>query len=212
MTVLVVFAVRFVVLLVVGNQVAQREPVMGRDEIDAGMRPATAPVEQVARPGDAGGEIAELALIPPPVSAHRIAESIVPLRPAGREAADLVSAGSQVPRLCDQLDAGQDRILATAVEKAAALVEAVRPAAEYRRQVEAESIDPHLGCPVSQAVHYHLQDARIAEVQRIARAGIVDVVARVLGLEAIVARVVDSLEGERRPELVALGGMVVDDV
>ena len=36
--------------------------------------------------------------------------------------------------------------------------------------------------------------------------------ARIVGVELVVARIVDAAEGERRPERVALGGVVVDDV
>ncbi len=49
-------------------------------------------------------------------------------------------------------------------------------------------------------------------VEAVARAGEVDVVAAVLGREPVVGRVVDTLEGEHRPEVVPLGRVVVDDV
>ena len=49
-------------------------------------------------------------------------------------------------------------------------------------------------------------------VERVAGARVVHVVARVAGDGAVVGEVVDALEGEHRPEVVALGGVVVDDV
>ena len=49
-------------------------------------------------------------------------------------------------------------------------------------------------------------------VERVARPREVHVEARVVGHEPVVARVVDALEGEHRPEVVALGRVVVDDV
>jgi hypothetical protein len=90
-------------------------------------------------------------------------------------------------------------------------VEAAGLAREDGPQVEAKAVDVHLLDPVAQAVGDHLDDARVRQVQRVARAGVVDVVAA-LGQQAIVGGVVHALEGERRPELVALGGVVVDHV
>ena len=50
------------------------------------------------------------------------------------------------------------------------------------------------------------------QVDRVAGAGVVDVVALLVRQQPVVAGVVDALERQRRPELVALGGVVVDDV
>ncbi len=50
----------------------------------------------------------------------------------------------------------------------------------------------------------------VARVERVAAPGVVDVRARVR--DPVVVRVVDAAEGQRRPALVALGGVVVDDV
>ena len=69
----------------------------------------------------------------------------------------------------------------------------------------------HLVGPVAQPVHHHLEHAGVAQVHGVAGAGVVDVVARV-GRKPVVGGVVDALEGQRRPELVALGGVVVDHV
>ena len=44
----VVFAVGFVVLVVVADEIVQREAVVAGDEVDAGVRPAAAPLVQVA--------------------------------------------------------------------------------------------------------------------------------------------------------------------
>ena len=78
-------------------------------------------------------------------------------------------------------------------------------------EVEAEAVDTHVAGPVAQAVHHHLQNARVGEVQRVAGAGVVDVVPR-LGRQPVVGGIVDALEAERRSELVALGGVIVDHV
>ena len=51
-----------------------------------------------------------------------------------------------------------------------------------------------------------------AHVERVAAAGEVHVVARVVRQQPVVGRVVDAAQRQRRAELVALGGVVVDDV
>ena len=66
--------------------------------------------------------------------------------------------------------------------------------------------------PVAQAVGDHLDHPRMSEVEGISGAGIVDVIARLVRQEPVVRNVVDAFEGKRRTALVALGGVVVDDV
>ena len=70
----------------------------------------------------------------------------------------------------------------------------------------------HLGDPVAQRVHDQLDRVRVPHVEGVAGAGVVHVVALVVLDEAVVGRVVDALEAQRRTEVVALGGVVVDDV
>ena len=70
----------------------------------------------------------------------------------------------------------------------------------------------HLGHPVAQRVHDQLQRVGVADVEGVPGAGVVGVVAAVVLLEPVVRRVVDALEAQRRPEVVALGGVVVDHV
>ena len=131
-------------------------------------------------------------------------------QPGGKRP-DLVAARAQVPGLGDQLHLVEHRILPAGVEEAAALVEAVGLAAQDGGEVEAEAVDVHLGDPVAQAVGHHLQHARMAQVHGVAGAGVVDVAAR-LRQQAVVRGVVDALERQRRPALVALRGVVVDHV
>ena len=100
---LLLLAVRLVVLVVVRDEVAQREPVVRGDEVDRRERPAAV----VARRGRSSpvnreANSAASACAAPEV-AHRVAVHAVPLGPEHREVADLVAAGPDVPRLGDQL-------------------------------------------------------------------------------------------------------------
>ena len=98
------------------------------------------------------------------------------------------------------------------VEERPQLVDLEQLAGQRAGQVEAEAVDVHLGDPVAQAVHDELQDARVLHVERVAAAGEVHVVARVLRRQPVVGGVVDAAHRQRRPQLVALGGVVVDHV
>ena len=82
-----------------------------------------------------------------------------------------------------------------------------RVAGQDRRQVEAEAVDVHLLDPVAQAVHDQPPDDRVVGVERVAAAGVVGV-PRAAVFEDVVGRVVDAAEAERRPVLIALGGVV----
>src|SRR5688500_2004755 len=158
--ILVVLAVRLVVLVVVGDEVVQREAVVGGDEIDAGPRLSAAAVEDVGRAAQPRRQ-GRRRRFGTPVVAHRVAVLVVPLRPARRKAADLVAARAAVPRLGDQLHLGEPRILHHRLHEAVVRVEAAGLAREDGAQVEAEAVDVHLLGPVAQAVAHHLDHQRI---------------------------------------------------
>ena len=99
--VLVIFAVRLVVFLVVGDEVFEGEAVMGGDEIYAGpgRRPCLlkkSPEPHKPRRESGGGGVAF------PVIADRVAEFVVPLGPAGGKFANLIAARAAVPWFGDQ--------------------------------------------------------------------------------------------------------------
>ena len=145
-------------------------------------------------------------------SRTRVAVLAVPLRPQGGEVADLVAALADVPRLGDELHLADDRVLLDQVEERGEPVDLVELPGQGGGQVEAEPVDVHLGHPVAQRVHDQLQAVRVADVEAVPGAGGVVVEARVVGHEAVVGGVVDALERQHRAQVVALGGVVVDDV
>src|SRR5690606_22389259 len=87
-----------------------------------------------------------------PEAARIVAETAVPFGEAGRMVADLVAAGTDVPRFRDQLDLRQHRVLAQRVEEAAARIEAAGFAAERDAEVEAEAVDVEFLHPVAQRI------------------------------------------------------------
>ena len=207
----VVLLVRLVVLLVVGDEVGEREAVVGGDEVDRRERVAPVGLVQVAGAGKARREVADAGL-PAPEVAHDVAVDAVPLRPLHGEVADLVAAGPDVPGLGDELDLREDGVLVDRVEERRQAVDVVELARQGAGQVEAEPVDVALDDPVAQRVHDQPQRARVDDVERVAGAREVHVEALVVGDEAVVGLVVDALEAEHRAQVVALGGVVVDHV
>src|SRR5690606_30777548 len=100
----IAFAVRLVVLFVVADEILKREPVMRRDEIDAGPGPPSAAVEQIGRAGDTLCDLADQPAVTAPEAPDRVAVLVVPFRPAGREVAELIAAEPHVPGFRNQLD------------------------------------------------------------------------------------------------------------
>ena len=179
--------------------------------IDAtGRRPGG--LVQVRRSGEPGGELAQGGRLAAPEVADGVPVLAVPFRPLRREVADLVAAGADVPRLGDQLDLGDDRVLLDEFEEGGQPVDVVELAGQGGRQVETEAVDVHLGHPVAQRVHQQLQRVRVPDVQRVPGAGVVHVVPLVVLDQPVVGAVVDAPEGQRRAQVVALGGVVVDHV
>ena len=79
------------------------------------------------------------------------------------------------------------------------------------REVEAESVDVHVGGPVAQGVEDELQDVGVGGVQGVSASGVVDVSLPVLG-EVVVRVVPDAAERQGGAVGAALGGVVVDHV
>ena len=211
MAVVIVLAVLLVVLLVVGDQIVQRKAVMRGDKVNARPRTAPALIVKVAGTKQACGKVGGN-VVAFPVFAHRIAVFIVPLRPARREAADLITAGADIPWFADQLHFRKHRVLRYRVEEAAALVEAFRLAAKNGAEIETETVDMHRLRPVAQRIHYHLQYTRMRGIHSVAGAGIVDVITMLVRQSAVIGEVIDALERQRRAEFIAFRRMVIDHV
>ena len=74
-------AVGLVVLVVVGNEVIEREAVVRGDEIDARVRLLAAVLIEIGAAGQAVGEFADEALVTLPIAADGVAVFAVPLGP-----------------------------------------------------------------------------------------------------------------------------------
>jgi hypothetical protein len=209
--VLVVLAIGLVVFLVVARPIVQREAVVSGDEIDAGPGAATLMVEHVRRRDETRCQCRDRRFAAPEIT-RGITELVVPFRPAGWETADLITTGADVPGFGDQLHCRQQWVLIDGFQEAALFGEAVDFARQDGAEIEAEAVDMHLPHPVAQAVRHHLDDAGIGQVDCVAGAGVVDVIARLVRHQPIIAGIVDALEGQGRAKLVAFGGVIIDDI
>ena len=190
MAVAVVLAVGRVVAVVVAHQVAQAEAVVRAQEVDAGRGGAAVVVELGRRAREAVGERPAVAPAAQPPRAHRVAEAVVPLHPAGREPAQPVAVGAEVPGLGDPFQAGEQRVGADGGKQRRAGIEvaaAVAPGSD--REVEAEAVHAVARGPVAQRAHDQLDHARLAQVHRVAATAPVAVARGVLRVEVVGARV-----------------------
>ena len=95
------FAVGFVVLVVVADEIVQGEAVVRGDEVDARVRAAAARLIKIGTARQAISDFADLSFVAFPKTADGVAIFAVPLRPENREIADLITAFADVPRLGD---------------------------------------------------------------------------------------------------------------
>src|SRR5690606_18397251 len=123
------------VLGLVAGPVGKREAVVHGDMVDARARLSAIVLKLRGRSGHAVSKIADQVTVTAPIAPHGVAVEVVPFRPAGREGADLIPAGANVPGLGDQLDLAQHRILPDGSEKGRVGVES-RPASQRGGEVK----------------------------------------------------------------------------
>src|SRR6202008_206385 len=117
----VVLAIRLVVLLAVANEILQCKSVMNGNEIDARPRSPAAISEDIRGTGHSRSEIGDEALVTSPEAPDDVPILPVPLGPAGRKVAELISVRAEIPGLGNQLEAGHRRVLSDRIKECAAL-------------------------------------------------------------------------------------------
>src|SRR5208282_6617829 len=105
------FEVGLVMFLVVRDQVAQREAIVGSHKVDACARLPPRALEHIRTAGETRGKFPEGLIGAAPVVAHAIAKPAVPFRPSRQKGAELVAAIADVPRFGDQFGLAKSRIL-----------------------------------------------------------------------------------------------------
>jgi hypothetical protein len=92
------------------------------------------------------------------------------------------------------------------------LVDTGAVASQRGCEIESEAIHVHLARPVSQAVHHQLQRARMQRVERVARARVIEIEARLVREQAVIRSVIDPAEAKRRAEMISFSGMIVNHI
>jgi hypothetical protein len=64
-------------------------------------------------------------------------------------------------------------ILAASIQETSVLIEPFRLTSENGREVEAEAVHSHFLRPVAEAIGHKLEDATVAEIDRVSRAGVI---------------------------------------
>ena len=129
----------------------------------------------------------------------------------GRERAEPIAAGADVPGLGDQPRRAQQRVLGEAgrTARAGSKPSARRPSVVARSKRK-PSTPPRT--VQRQRADRHVDDQRAVERAGVAAARVVDVGGGIVGRQAVVGRVVQAAQRQRRAELVALAGVVEHDV
>jgi hypothetical protein len=116
----------------IGDEIGERETVVRDNEVDA-LGGGGRGRENIGRAGQTRREIAVHAGVAVPEAARRIPKAVIPFAPAPWKGAELITAGAQVPRLCDQLGIRDDRILRDRLEQRRVRIEAGRATSDSGR-------------------------------------------------------------------------------
>ena len=79
-------------------------------------------------------------------------------------------------------------------------------------QIETKSIYVHLRDPITQRIHDQFEHLGMTHIKAVACARIVHVIALTIRQETVVGRVIQAFQAKCGPEVIALGGVVIDDV
>ncbi len=210
----IILAVPVVVLVVVCDQIVQGEAVVAGDEVDAVVGRTAVLAVKIGRSRQPPAQVGQLAAVAFDEAPHGVAKFSIPFRPIDGKIADLV--GAEVPGLRHHDHAIQHRVLRDGVEKRRRRLEmSVLFAPEHRGQVEAKAVHMHRLDPVTQRVHDQPDHCRTVEVETVAAAGVVHIVApRRVGRpgQAVVREIVETAKGNAGAQLIALGGVIVDHI
>ena len=148
----VVLAVGLVVLAVVADEVGQGEAVVAGDEVDAGVGAATARRVDVARAGEARGELGDHGRDRPARSGARSRGTPRSTRTSRWGTGPAGSRRDSRPRARrSSFDLREHGVLLDDLEEGTRVPRLVAPG-QHGGEVEAEAVHVHVGHPVAQAV------------------------------------------------------------
>ncbi len=201
-------AIRVIVLASMGNEIAQGEAVMGRKEIHA-IR-WRSPAENVGRAGEPRRQRSHHAAVAAPEAPCIVTIAVVPFEPMPGELTETVAARPDIPGLGNEDQIPEQRIGSNRREERRLGREPAGASPQNGRQVEAKAIEPGLARPAAHRIEDEAQGRISLHRHRVATARVVD--EPEAAVMAIVARLVEAAQRQRRPFGIALAGVVVDDI
>ena len=208
-SVAVAFAIGQVVLVTVRGQIRQRHAVMGGQQVDTGQGRAAVMVKVIAGTREPTRQLAPRAVVAQPEGAAGIAKTVIPFMPASGKSPELVAIRPKVPRLGNQLDTGQDRVLCQGRQQAGHRVKIVmknRVAPQRCGEVKAKPIHTKRLHPPAQAVHDHLYGAGLRQIEAVATTTEVKVLA--CRVQCVPTGVVQAAPAQGGAKSVTLGAVV----
>ena len=212
MPVSAVLAICFIVALIVARHISQGEAIVRRHEIDRRPRPPAILVELTGRAQKPCPEFLGAMTVTAPVTPHRVSKTIIPFGKFRRKFAKTVSAGANIPRLGNQSDIRQHRILAQGIEETAIAVKTMVFSGKGGGKIKAKPVNAHLQHPEAQTVHHHPQHLRVCHIQRVATSCIIDIVARLAGNQTVIGRIIKAAIAQGRTSVIAFRSVVVDHI
>src|SRR5690606_22698888 len=103
-------------------------------------------------------------------------------------------------------------ILVNDVEESAELIHFVQFACKGSCKIESESINMHLGNPVTKTVHYQSKHGRHVRIECVACACVIVIVTGVIRSESVVHRIIDASKRDCRSEVISFSCVIVHDI
>src|SRR6185369_14438407 len=140
MAVAILFAIGLIMAGFMGDEVRQREAIMGGEKIDGATDLAAR--EDVGGSRKPGREHTDGAGIAAPETPHIVTVAVVPFQPGRGKAAELIAAGADIPRLGDQDAIGEQGVGGDLAEQGGLGIEAYAGSPHNRCEIETKSVDP----------------------------------------------------------------------
>src|SRR5271165_4619140 len=213
----VVMTVDPVALAVVGNEIVESEAIVGGHIVHAlvsvvGLGASVG--KQIVAAVDAAKHFRNHAGVTFKETANIVTKSSVPLEPTRARKSATELKGTGVPWFRDETQPTEHRISGDFAEDGsmAPVERTIGIAAKHGSEIEAEPVDMHFLFPIAQAVHDHLAHVALAEIQGIARTGVIGIGVCRVGRQHVKAGAVEALEAVNGPPVVAFASVVVNDV
>jgi hypothetical protein len=188
----ILFTIRFVVLVVLGDEIVHSEPVVAGNEVDALFGFAFFVAIDLRAAEQAVGDSSSGTVIAAKKAADIVTKAPVPLPPTIAYKTSHLIEASCVPRLGHHFRAGKRG--SESVSQRTGAFDIGWPEesrARIRREVKTETVDMHFLYPVAEAVKDHPANNRMVCVQSVAGTAVIGV-AGAVPFQHVICRVIEA--------------------